>query len=168
MHALHAAALCLLASVVSLSQGTTAGPLTDADRAAILKTLGLKGNPKGQVMNACDELATPQFLPAELGGRAGTATLFAIGGGPKMASCYGDGPDLHLMVRDGAGWREVYAARGRMLIILPTATAGVKDLADGGPGSTFPVWTWNGTKYAATRRSVSDAELEKLDVKFLP
>jgi hypothetical protein len=55
-----------------------------------------------------------------------------------------------------------------MLIILPTATAGVKDLADGGPGSTFPVWAWNGTKYAATRRSVSDAELEKLDVKFLP
>jgi hypothetical protein len=168
MHALHAAALCLLVSGTTATQAPTAGSLTDADRAGILKTLGLKSNPRGQVMNACDELVTPQYLAAELGGSIGTATLFAISGGPRMASCYGDGPDLHLMMRDGAAWREIYAARGRMLIILPTSTAGVRDLADGGPGSSFPVWTWNGKRYAAARRSISDAQLEKLDVKYLP
>jgi hypothetical protein len=48
MHALHAAAaLCLRASVTSGSEGIAAGPLTDVDRAAISKTLGLTRNPKG-------------------------------------------------------------------------------------------------------------------------
>ena len=169
MHALHAAAaLCLLASVASSQPVTKAGPLTDADRAAILKTLGLKSNPRGQVMNECDELSTPQFLPADLGGSVGTATLFAISGGPNTAGCYGDGADLHLMTRSGAGWREIYSARGRMLIILPTSTAGVRDIADGGPGLTFPVWVWNGTRYASARRAISDAELSKIEAKYLP
>jgi hypothetical protein len=169
MHALHAAtAIALCASVATSQPATKAVPLTDADRAALLKTLGLKSNPRGQVMNECGELSTPQFLPAELGGAAGTATLVAIAGGPNTATCYGDGPDLHLMTRSGAGWREIYAARGRMLIILPTSTAGVRDIADGGPGMSFPVWVWNGTRYAAARRSVSNAELEKIKATYLP
>jgi hypothetical protein len=120
------------------------------------------------VVNECGELSTPQFLPADLGGSVGTATLFAISGGPKTAACYGDGPDLHLMTRSGAGWREIYSARGRMLIILPTSTAGVRDIADGGPGLTFPVWVWNGMRYAGARRTISDAELSKIDAKYLP
>jgi len=169
MHVLQAAAVvCLLASVASSQPVTKAGALTDADRAAILKPLGLKGNPRGQVMNECAELSTPQFLPADLGGSVSTATLVAISGGPNSASCYGEGPDLHLMTRSGAGWREIYAARGRMLIILPTSTAGVRDIADGGPGLTFPVWVWNGTRYAATRRTISDAQLSKIEAKYLP
>ncbi len=111
MQAIHAAAaLCLFASVASGQPATKAGPLTDVDRAAILKTLGLKPNPGGRVMNECGELSTPQFLPAELGGGVGTAILFAMSGGPNTASCYGDGPDLHLMTRSAAGWREIYAA----------------------------------------------------------
>jgi hypothetical protein len=133
MHALHAAALCLLASVAHGQPAAKAVPLTDADRAAVLKTLALKGNPRGQVMNEC-----------------------------------GDGPDLHLLVRSGAGWREIYAARGRMLIILPGATGGVRDIADGGPGMSFPVWTRNGTRYAVSRRQIANAELEKIDAKYLP
>jgi hypothetical protein len=119
-------------------------------------------------MNECDELSTPQFLAAQLGGKVGTATLFAMGGGPNTATCYGDGADLHLMMRDGTGWREIYAARGRMLIILPTATGGVRDIADGGPGMSFPIWTWNGMRYAASRRQISDAELGKIEAKYLP
>jgi hypothetical protein len=168
MHALAVVALCLVAAAATSQPAPKAAPLTDADRAAILKTLGLKSNPKGQVMNECEELATPQFLPAELGGAVGTAILFGIGGGPKLATCYGDGADLHLMMRSAAGWREIYAARGRMLIILPTTTAGVRDIADGGPGMSSPVWVWNGTRYAAAKRAVSDAELEKMDATYLP
>ena len=169
MHALlAAAAIVLLTSTPNSQAPGKAIPLADADRAAILKTLGLKSNPKGQVMNECDELSTPQFLPAELGGKVGTATLFAMGGGPNTATCYGDGADLHLMMRDATGWREIYAARGRVLIILPTSTAGVRDIADGGPGMSFPIWTWNGTRYAASRRQISDAELGKIEAKYLP
>jgi hypothetical protein len=168
MHVLHAAALVMLVSFQGSQPATKANSLVDTDRAAILKTLGLKGNPRGQVMNECGELSTPQFLPAELGGAVGTATLFAMSGGPNTASCYGDGPDLHLMTRSAAGWKEIYAARGRMLIVLPTSTAGVRDIADGGPGMSFPIWAWNGTRYAATTRSISDAQLSKIQVKFLP
>lgn len=141
---------------------------TEADRAAILETRQLSANAQGQVMNECGDLVTPQFLPAELGGSVGTAILFAMGGGPTMASCYGDGPDLHLMMREATGWREIYSARGRVLAILPTSTGGVRDIADGGPGFSFPVWTWNGSRYAPADREVSDAELEKMEATYLP
>ncbi len=141
---------------------------TEADQAAILATLRLSANAQGQVMNECGDRVTPQFLPAELGGGVGTAILFASDGGPTMAACYGDGPDLHLLMRQAAGWREIYSARGRMLIILPTSTGGVRDIADGGPGFSFPVWAWNGSHYAPASREVSDAELEKMEATYLP
>jgi hypothetical protein len=143
-----------------------AGPLTEEDRAAILGTLKLSADAKGQVMNECGELVTPQFLPAELGG--GIAVLFAISGGPATAACYGDGSDLHLFMREATGWREVYSARGRMLVILPTSTGGLRDIADGGPGLSFPVWIWNGTRYAPAGREISDAELSEVKATYLP
>src|SRR6188474_3029029 len=62
---------------------SAAGPITNAERAAILGALGLAADVDGQVMNECGELSTPQFLPAELGGSVGTATLFAMSGGPN-------------------------------------------------------------------------------------
>jgi hypothetical protein len=145
-----------------------ARPPTDADRGVILATLGLTADARGQVINECGELVTPQFLEAELGGRVGAATLFAIGGGPTLATCYGDGPDLHLLMRDGTGWREIYSARGRYVIVLPTSTDGVRDLGDGGPGFTFPVWAWNGTRYVDAGRDISDAELSQITVTYLP
>lgn len=101
-----------------------------------------------------------------LGGAAGTGVLFVIGGGPKVTACYGDGPDLHLFVRDGATWRDADSARGRMLIILPTSTRGVHDIADGGPRFSFPVWTWNGSAYAPANRGIGDSALD--GTTFLP
>jgi hypothetical protein len=153
-----------------VAPGASADPraFTDADQAKILETLRLSANAGGQVMNECGDLVTPQFLPTELGGSAGTAILFAMGGGPTMASCYGDGPDLHLLKPETGGWREIYSARGRILIILPTATGGVRDIADGGPGFSFPVWSWDGTRYAHAGRDISDAELSKLEATYLP
>jgi hypothetical protein len=142
--------------------------LTDADRAAVLSVLRLSANAEGQVLNECGELSMPQFLPAELGGSVGTAVLFAMPGGPTTASCYGDGPDLHLLKREATGWREIYSARGRMLIILPTSTDGVRDIGDGGPGLSFPVWTWNGSSYGPAGREISDAELSRMTATYLP
>jgi len=49
---------------------------------------------------------------------------------------------------------------------MPTSTNGVHDLADGGPGFSFPLWQWNGTTYAYSNRSVSDAEIA--NATFLP
>jgi hypothetical protein len=171
MPALQAGVTLLLLALAASSQPGgifEAHAATDAERAAILTTLGLSSDPQGQVMNECGELATPQYMPVDLGGRAGAAILFAISGGPNTAGCYGDGADLHLMMRDGAGWREIYSARGRMLIILPTTTAGVRDIGDGGPGFSFPIWIWNGTHYAPAGREISDAELSKINAAYLP
>ena len=163
------ALIVLALSLCSRSGMTARAPaVTDADRAAIVKTLSLSADQQGRVLNECGERSVAQYLPAELGGSAGTAILFAMSGGPNTASCYGDGPDLHLMLRDRAGWREIYAARGRMLIILPTSTAGVRDIGDGGPGLSFPVWVWNGTRYRPAGREISDTELSKMKSIYLP
>lgn len=164
-----AIAACGQAAAPSAADAQTQSPgaLTDADRSAILNAIGLSAaNAQGQVINECDELVTPQYMPAELGGDVGTAILFGIGGGPNMATCYGDGPLLHLMMRDGVGWRQVYTDRGGMLIILPTSTRGVHDIADGGPGFSFPVLQWNGRAYAHTNREIGDSELD--GATFLP
>jgi hypothetical protein len=59
-------------------------------------------------------------------------------------------------------------ARGRYLIILPTATGGVRDVADGGPGFSFPVWTWNGSRYAPASREVFDEELSEMEATWVP
>ncbi len=165
-----AAALLVLALAACDRPAATApaGAFGDADRAAIQQVLKMPADAQGRVMNACGELVVPQFLPAELGGSAGTAILFAIGGGPQMASCYGDGPDLHLFARDGGSWREIYSARGRMLIILTSATGGVRDLADGGPGFSFPVWSWNGSRYVPADRDIADADLATMEAAYLP
>lgn len=176
MKALFAAVAALILAAIAACDAPVVAPVvtaesqafTDADQAAILTTLQLSADAQGQVMNECGDRVTPQFLPAELGGHVGTAILFAIGGGPTMAACYGDGPDLHLLMRQAAGWREIYSARGRVLIILKTSTGGVRDIADGGPGFSFPVWTWNGSSYAPADREISDAELEKLEATYLP
>jgi hypothetical protein len=78
-------------------------------------------------------------------------------GGPNTISCYGDGANLQLFKHEGAAWREIYSARGRMIIVLTTVHAGVRDIADGGPGNSFPVWQWNGTTYASAGRQVPDS-----------
>jgi hypothetical protein len=44
-------------------------------------------------------------------------------------------------------------------VLLPSTTNGVHDIADGGPGFSFPLWQWNGSVYAQTGREVSDAEI---------
>lgn len=171
MHAFQAALGSFALALVACGEGPappSAVESTAGEHTAILTALGHSANAQGQVMNECGELSTPQFLPADLGGSVGKATLFAMSGGPNTATCYGDGPDLHLMMRDGAGWREIYSARGRMLVILPTSTTGVRDIADGGPGFSFPVWAWNGTVYAPAGREISDTELSNLKATYLP
>ena len=170
MHLSNAAALIVLALGSCSRPGVTseAPVVTDADRAAILKTLGLSADQQGLVPNECGERSAPQYLVAEMGGAVGSAILFAMSGGPNTATCYGDGADLHLMMRDGASWHEIYSARGRMLIVLPTATAGVRDIGDGGPGFSFPVWIWNGTRYIPAGREISDADLSKMKPTYLP
>lgn len=141
--------------------------VSDADKTAILSALQLPAaNARGEVMNACEELVVPKFLPADLGRGVGRAVLFAIGGGPNMASCYGDGSNLHLMRNVNGGWTDIWEMQFGVLTILPTMHNNAHDIARGGPGFSFPVDEWNGTAYVSANRTVSDSQLG--DATFLP
>lgn len=140
--------------------------LSDADRTAVLTALSLTANAEGQVTNECGELVTPRILPAHLGGAVGTAQVVAIDGGPNTATCYGDGPDIHVLAQVGGAWRQIYSDRGGGVIVLRTQTNGVRDIAAGGPGFSFPVFTWNGNEYVPANRQIADSELG--DAEFVP
>jgi hypothetical protein len=71
-----------------------------------------------------------------------------------------------LVRRAGADFRMIYSNQGGFLVILPTQTNGVRDIAHGGPGFQHPVFAWNGAEYAPAGRSVADAEMG--DATFLP
>jgi hypothetical protein len=137
-----------------------------ADRASILRSMKISSDARGQVENECGERVTPRFRPAEMGGAVGTAVLLVIEGGPNTASCYGDGPALLLLKREGAGWREIYSSRGGYLAILKTMHGGVRDIAFAGPGFQHPLWTWSGTKFAPANGTVGDAQTA--DATILP
>lgn len=130
--------------------------VTDAERASVLAAAGLAGNP-AQVENECGELITPQLQPANLGDGVGRAVALVMSGGPNTAACYGDGPLVTIYQSRDGGWREIYSIRGGMAIVLPAMHNGANDLADGGPGFSFPVWEWNGNEYVNADRTVADS-----------
>jgi len=130
--------------------------LSNADKAAILQANHLTANAQGLVRNECSDMVTPQFIPADVG--LGNTVLFVMVGGPNGGyTCYGDGPDLHLMKRDGAGWRQIYGNRGGAMVILPTTHNGAHDLAFGGPGMSHALYRWNGSDYEQAGEVFDDA-----------
>jgi hypothetical protein len=144
----------------------TSADVSDAEKTAILAALQTRANAQGQVENECGEMVTPQFQVADVGAGVGRAVVFAIGGGPNMASCYGDGPLVVLLRNNDGAWRQIYQVRAGSIIILPTQHGGANDLARGGPGFSFPVSQWNGTTYADANREVADSALG--DARFMP
>jgi hypothetical protein len=140
------------------------GEVTGEERAAILAALSLTADASGQVVNECGDKVTPQFSPQDLG--AGRTVAFIIGGGASIASCYGDGPLVQLMRNNGGAWSEIYQNRGGPAIVLSSRHNGANDLADGGPGFSFPVWQWNGSTYEGANRQVADSALG--DARYIP
>jgi hypothetical protein len=138
---------------------TQTGALGEGERIALLASLNLRADAAGLVENECGEKVTPQVRLVELGGAVGTAALLVMEGGPNTATCYGDGPGLTLLRRDGASWRAIYASRGGFLAVLPSQTGGVRDIAFAGPGFEHPLWVWNGSEYAPAGRSIADAQM---------
>jgi hypothetical protein len=143
---------------------TASGEVTAEERAAILAALSLSADGSGQVINECGDRVTPQFSAQDLG--AGRTIAFAIGGGASIASCYGDGPLVQLMRNNGGAWTEIYQNRGGYMIVLSSKHNGANDLADGGPGFSFPVSQWNGSTYESANRQVADSALG--DARFIP
>lgn len=143
-----------------------AAELSAADRAAIMRTLNLSADARGQVENECGERVAPQFLQIDLGGAVGQAALLAMGSGPNLATCYGDGPGLTLLKREGANWRAIYSSRGGFMAVMQSRSRGVADIAFAGPGFEHPLHVWNGTTYVPAGRSVADAQLE--NARILP
>lgn len=144
----------------SVTRSTFSGAMTDADRAAVLATLKLSADAKGQVLNECGEPITPQLVPVDVGSGVGSAVLVVMSGGPRQASCYGDGPGLTLLRRAGGGWKEIYSSRGGFLAIMKDTHNDAQDLVFAGPGLSHPLFTWNGTTYVRADREVPDDRLE--------
>lgn len=148
--------------------GATAqnGEVTPAERAAILAALSMRANGGGQVQNACEEMVSPQFTVADLGSGPGRVIAFTIGGGPNMASCYGDGSLTILMRQNNGAWGEIWQGQPGGAIVLSTQHNNGNDIATGGPGFSFPVSQWNGTSYVNANRIVADSALN--DARFIP
>jgi len=144
---------------------STTGDVTTAEKTAIYALLQMRPNGQGQVQNECGDMVTPQFMVTDLGAGVGRAISFVIGGGPSMASCYGDGPLIVIYRQTGGAWREVYQQRGGMPAILSAQHNGGNDIAAGGPGFSFPVWEWNGNEYTPANREVPDSALS--DARFI-
>lgn len=172
MRALHLISASLLFAMAACSPpaATTAeaqtGDVTAAERTAILSAASLQADAQGEVENECGERVTPQYIVTDLGPGVGRAVAFVMGGGPNTVSCYGDGPLVQLMQSHGGVWREVYSNRGGPMVVLSTQHNGGNDLADGGPGFSFPVWEWNGNEYVNANRSVADSALG--DARYIP
>jgi hypothetical protein len=144
----------------------TSGAVTDAERAAVLAALSLRANGQGQVQNECGDMVVPQIEPVDLGSGPGRVIMFAIGGGPSAAACYGDGPLVVFMRQNNGAWGEIWQKRGGSAIILSTQHRGGADIAAGGPGFSFPVSEWNGATYVNANREVADSALG--DARFVP
>lgn len=140
--------------------------VTPAERSAILTALNHRANAQGQVENECGDWVAPQFVVAEVGAGPGRVVAFVIGGGPSMASCYGDGPLVTMLRQHNGAWSQIHQIRGGMAIVLPTQHNNGNDIADGGPGFSFPVHEWNGSTYIYANRQVSDSALN--DARFIP
>jgi hypothetical protein len=148
------------------SSAVVTGDVTAAERTAILAAMQLRANAQGQVQNECGDLVTPEFRPLDLGSGVGRAVAFIIGGGPSAAACYGDGPLILVYRNTGNAWREIYQLRGGVMIILSTQHRNANDVANGGPGFSFPVMEWTGNTYAHANREVGDAATS--DARFVP
>jgi hypothetical protein len=140
--------------------------VSTAEKAAILALLHMRANAQGQVENERGDLVTPEFRPLDLGSGVGRAVAFIIGGGPSAAACYGDGPLILVYRNTGNAWREIYQLRGGVMIILSTQHRNANDVANGGPGFSFPVMEWTGNTYAHANREVGDAATS--DARFVP
>lgn len=141
------------------TEAAAAPKLGAEDAVALVTATGYTPGPDGTVENICGDRVSPQTLPANVGGSVGLAWLVIVPGGASSAACYGDVPgDMYLMARDGAGWRTIFSGGGYINILPATGTDGVHDFALGGPGFEFPVYSWNGTAYDITDRTIDDAE----------
>lgn len=133
-----------------------AGAVSSADKTAITHALQMSADAHGLVMNECGDKVEPQYLRADVG--LGETVLFVMTGGPNGGySCYGDGPGLWLMRRQGAAWQAIYTTRGGSMIILPTKHNGANDLAFGGPGTSHATSRWTGSAYGAGPDIADDA-----------
>lgn len=144
----------------------TSGAVTAAERTAVLAALDMRANGQGQVLNECGDMVVPTIEPVDLGRGPGRVIMFAIGGGPSIASCYGDGPLVIFMRQNNGAWGQIWQQRGGMAIILPAQHQGGNDVAAGGPGFSFPVYQWNGAMYVYANREVADSGLD--GARFAP
>jgi hypothetical protein len=70
------------------------------------------------------------------------------------SSCYGmTGYKLELYIKGSNGkWNEQFGFPAAEYRLLKRRNQGFPDIEIGGRGNCFPVWSWNGSKYAISKR----------------
>ncbi|MET0544889.1 MAG: hypothetical protein ABWZ40_01135 [Caulobacterales bacterium] len=149
------------AAEVEAAPNQASATLSADEQKAVFTAIGLAADAKGQVENECGEKVTPQILSADFGGPVGVAQIVIVPGGPNTITCYGDGPGLLTIVqRQGSAFKGIFTDRGG-ISILPSTHQGAHDISVGGPGFSFPVFSWNGAEYAPANKTISDTEFAK-------
>jgi hypothetical protein len=133
--------------------------MSTEEHAALIAATGYTLGADGTVENACGTRVHPQTLPADVGGDVGLTWLLIVPGGEGSPTCYGDVPgDMYLLWREDAGYAVIFSGGGYISILPETGVGGVHDIVLGGPGFSFPVFTWDGAAYAPADRTISDEE----------
>lgn len=174
VHAISASFFLILAACGQAAAPTEAdaqtaaasGEVTADERNGVLAALQMRVDAQGQVENECGERVTPTFQVADIGSGPGRVIAFNISGGPNMLTCYGDGSLTIFLRQNNGAWAEIWQNRPGGAIVISTQHNNGNDIADGGPGFSFPVWEWNGTTYVNANRTVSDSQLG--DARFIP
>jgi hypothetical protein len=142
-----------------LEAADAAAKMSAEDHAVLIAATGYALGADGTIENACGSHVYPQTVPADVGGVVGLAWLVVVPGGDETPGCYGDVPgDMFLLRRVDAGFETIFFGGGYINILPDAGREGVHDLALGGPGFEFPVFTWDGAAYAPAGRTISDAD----------
>ncbi len=121
--------------------------LPPAELKAIYVAAGLTER-NGIILDACEQPTKPEIEVKDLNGDGKPEVFVMVGG-----SCYGNtGVNLSLLIKDKQGnWKDNFGFPG-IYKLLDTKNLGYPDIEIGGPGFCFPVWRWNGNKYAIHKR----------------
>ena len=122
--------------------------LSDIDLQFIYKTLDIK-EVNGKLVDVCEQEVQPDIKLVDLN-KDGNSEIFVMLG----SSCFGStGFYLSLLIKDQSNqWQENFGFSAGGYRLLKSVSDSYPDIEIIGPGFCFPVWRWNGTKYAIHKR----------------
>lgn len=115
----------------------------ETDKEIIYKAAGLKHS-GDDLHNECDNPVTPKLAPLKLGGAVGEAVVVHV----EDSACYSNtGKRITILKHEAGNYRPIFSNLANGIEPLKGGAFGVYDIRLDVPGSSTPVWRWNGNKY---------------------